>query len=61
MKTKHLFAESVLLQRPDYKLPFIIYTDASFKCLGSVLTQQEEDGQFRVIATASRGLAQQEL
>ena len=26
-----------------------------------MLTNQEDDGQFRVIATASRGLAQQEL
>ena len=56
VKVKQLFAESVLLKRPDYTRPFVIYCDASYRGLGAVLTQQDVEGNFSVIATCSRGL-----
>ena len=39
----------------DYTKPFVLETDASFKGLGAVLSQ-EQDGRLRVIAYASRSL-----
>lgn len=59
-QTKQLFKDSVLIERPNYDLPFIIYSDASYKGLGAVLVQEDKDGQTRVIATASRSLSRQE-
>ena len=58
---KKLFAESILLQKPDYDRPFIIYCDASYKGVGSILIQETECNETRVIATASRSLNNNEL
>lgn len=41
------------------KLPYVIHTDASITGLGAVL-YQEQEGQMRVIAFASRGLSHSE-
>ena len=58
---KKLFAESILLQRPDYDRPFIIYCDASYKGVGCILIQETANKETRVIATASRSLNNNEL
>lgn len=43
----------------DPKLPYVIHTDASTSGLGAAL-YQEQSGQQRVIAFASRGLSHSE-
>ena len=49
------------LQKPDENKPFIIYTDGSYLGVGAVLLQEEEDGEFKVIATTSRSLSRPEM
>lgn len=44
-----------VLAYADFLLPFILEVDASYGCLGVVLSQ-EQDGKVRPIAYASRGL-----
>ena len=58
---KRLFAESILLQRPDYDRPFIVYCDASYRGVGCILVQEDDHSETRVIATASRSLNNNEL
>ena len=60
-KTKRLFAESVLLKRPDFSLPYILYCDASYHGIGCVLTQEDREGNIHCIAPSSRGLSQTEM
>ena len=59
-KTRRLFADSVLLQCPDYSLPFVLFTDASLVALGAVLVQETEENEMRVISTTSRTLTKTE-
>ncbi|KAJ4432323.1 hypothetical protein ANN_20942 [Periplaneta americana] len=59
-RTKLLFADSILLERPNDSLPFQIYTDASSYGYGAILCQTDEDNKRHVIATASRGLSRTE-
>ena len=56
---KRCLSTPPVLAYADYDLPFILYTDASGKGLGAVLSQ-EQKGQERVIAYASRGLSPSE-
>lgn len=56
-RVKKLFSESILLQRPDYNRRFVIFTDASYLGVGSVLLQEDDEGGYRVISVASRSLS----
>ena len=52
---QRLCTEAPVLTYADFKSPFILHTDASGDGLGTVL-YQDQDGQRRVIAGASRSL-----
>ncbi len=56
---KQRLISAPVLAYPDFKLPFILDTDASATGIGAVLSQLQ-DGQERVIAYASRSLSKQE-
>ena len=45
-----------MLAYPDYLKPFILETNASLKGLGTVLTQEDDEGNFCVICYASHML-----
>ena len=49
-----------ILAFPDYQKPFILDTDASNLGIGAVLSQEQDDGQERVIAYGSRVLSKAE-
>ena len=51
--------DSPILAYPDFKVPFVLHTDASGDGLGVVL-YQVQDGKKRVIAYASRSLSRSE-
>ena len=59
-KVKQLFADSILLQKPDYDHSFVIYTDASGYGIGCILVQEIDENDCRVIASASRSLSSPE-
>ena len=40
----------------DFKKPFLLETDASIEGLGAILSQEQEDGHYHLVAYASRGL-----
>ena len=52
-KLKEALTSSPVLAYPDYNKPFILETDASLKGLGTVLSQQDNDGNYHVISFAS--------
>ena len=53
---KELFRNAVLLEIPDPNGTYHIYTDASIKYYGAVLTQLDNHGGRHIIATASKAL-----
>lgn len=58
-KVIELLCSAPVLGFAEYKLPFILHTDASISGLGAILYQQQGD-RLRVIAYASRGLSKSE-
>jgi hypothetical protein len=55
-RLKQHLTQAPILQYPDFTKGFILYTDASTKGLGAVLSQQQANGKEGVIAYASRSL-----
>ena len=55
-KLKDALTSAPILAYPDYSRRFILETDASLKGLGTVLTQEDDEGNFRIISYASHML-----
>jgi hypothetical protein len=50
------FAHSIHLIHPDDNLPYTVHTEARGKAVAAVLMQVKEDGETRIVSTASRVL-----
>ena len=57
---RNALSQSPILAHPDFRLPFILQTDASRQGLGAVLAQRDSQGQERVIQYLSRSLSKAE-
>ena len=53
---KAALTSSEVLAFADFNRPFLLETDASYEGLGAILSQQQPDGKWRVVAYASRSL-----
>ena len=53
---KEALSTAPVLGYPNFTREFILETDASLNCLGTVLSQQDKDGSICVIAYASQSL-----
>ena len=59
-RLRKLLTSALVLVYPDFRVPFILETDASISGLGAVLAQKQADGLVRPIAYASRTLQDHE-
>ena len=59
-RLKHLSTSSPVLAYANYKMPFIVYTDASERGLGAFLSQLQDNWKESAIAFASRSLSKSE-
>ena len=55
-RLRKLLTGAPVLTYPDFRVPFILETDASIYGLGAVLVQAQSDGSVPIIAHASRNL-----
>ena len=55
-KLKEALTTAPVLSYPDYTEPFTLETDTSLRGIGAVLSQKDQDGDYRIIAYASRSL-----
>jgi hypothetical protein len=53
-KLKNVLTSEPILRPPDFSREFILYTDASGYCVGSVLGQKDDEGREYVIAYGSQ-------
>ncbi|XP_064417743.1 uncharacterized protein LOC135358269 [Latimeria chalumnae] len=60
MELKRKLTSAPVLGFANWKLPYVLHTDASFSGLGAALYQLQ-DGRMRIIAYASRGLSRSEM
>ena len=60
LNLKEAATTTPVLAFADFKKPFILQTDASGRGLGAVLFQNDDDGNKRVVAYASRSLSRSE-
>ena len=55
-KLKEALTSAPVLAYQNYEKPFILETDASLKGLGTVLSQEEDEGNYHIISFASHTL-----
>ena len=53
---KHLTTTPIMAY-PNFKQPFLLYTDASYIGLGAILSQEDDQGKEKVISYLSRSLS----
>ena len=56
LSLKQALCGTPILRYPQFKRPFVMEVDASLNGLGAGLSQQDDEGNLRPIAFASRGL-----
>ena len=49
---KEALVTAPVLEYPDFNREFVLETNVSLQCLGTVLSQQDETGKLHVIAYA---------
>ena len=57
---KEKCVNALVLSFPDFKKPFLLETDTSWKGLGAVLPQKQDDGRYHLVAYASRTMNETE-